>query len=95
MLASLVKQVIDADYVDIVEYPAEYFFEVWVGTQYIAENIQIAKDAVDEARPAHLAYEFINALRRTDKMGLYVGIAGSVTKKIHAEVNTDGLYPDE
>lgn len=95
MLASLVKQVIDADYVDIVEYPAEYFFAVWVGTQYIAENMQIAKDAVDEARPAHLAYEFINALRRADRMGLYIGIAGSVTKKIHVEVDTDGLYSDE
>ena len=95
MLESLVKQVVDADYVSIIEYPSEYRFEVWVGTQYIAENLQIAKDAVDEERPAHLAYEFINALKRIDKMGMYVGIAGAVTKKIHVEVNTDGLYPDE
>lgn len=95
MLAGLVKQVIDADYVDIVEYPAEYFFEVWIGTKYLAENLQIAKDAVDEARPAHLAYEFINALKRIDRMGMYVGIAGAVTKKINVEVCTDGLYPDE
>ena len=95
MLESLVKQVVDADYVSIIEYPSEYRFEVWVGTQYIAENLQIAKDAVDEERPAHLAYEFINALKRIDKMGMYVGIAGAVTKKIHVEVKTDGLYPDE
>lgn len=95
MLESLVKQVVDADYVSIIEYPSEYRFEVWVGTQYIVENLQIAKDAVDEARPAHLAYEFINALKRIDKMGIYVGIAGAMVKKIQVEVNTDGLYPDE
>ena len=95
MLESLVKQVVDADYVSIIEYPSEYRFEVWVGTQYIVENLQIAKDAVDEARPAHLAYEFINALKRIDKMGIYVGIAGTMTKKIQVEVNTDGLYTNE
>lgn len=95
MLAGLVKQVIDADYVDIVEYPLEYYFEVWVGTKYLAENLQIAKDAVDEARPAHLGFGFINAMKRVDKMGMYVGIAGAVMKKINVEVDTDGLYPDE
>lgn len=95
MLESLVKQVINADYVSIIEYPAEYRFEVWVGTQYAAENMSIAKEAVDEARPAHLAFEFINALKRIGKMGLYVGIAGAVTKRMNVEVNTDGLYSDE
>ncbi len=95
MLAGLVKQVIDADYVNIIEYPSEYYFEVWVGTRYLAENMQIARDAVDEARPAHLDFEFINALKRIDRSGLYIGIAGSMTKKIEVEVNTDGLYPDE
>lgn len=95
MLAGLVKQVIDADYVDVIEYPSEDRFEVWVGTQYLAENMQIAKDAVDEARPAHLDFEFVNALKRIDRTGIYIGIAGSVTKKIEVEVDTDGLYPDE
>lgn len=95
MLAGLVRQVIDADYVDIIEYPSEYYFEIWVGTQYLVENLQIARDAVDEARPAHLDFEFVNAMKRLDKMGLYIGIAGAVTKKIHVEVSTDGLYPDE
>lgn len=95
MLAGLVKQVIDADYVDIIEYPSEDRFEVWVGMQYLAENMQIAKDAVDEARPAHLDFEFVNALKRIDRTGLYIGIAGSVAKKIEVGVDTDGLYPDE
>lgn len=95
MLAGLVKQVIDADYVEIIEYPLEYYFEVLVGTQYLAENMQIAKDAIDEARPAHLDFEFINEVKRIGKVGYYVGIAGAVTKKIIAEVCTDGLYIDK
>lgn len=95
MLAGLVKQVIDADYVNIIEYPAEYYFEVLVGTRYLADNMQIAKDAIDEARPAHLDYKFINELKRIEKAGFYVGVAGAVTKKIGVEVCTDGLYLDE
>ena len=47
------------------------------------------------ARPAHLDFDFVNAMKRMDKMGLYIGIAGAVIKKIQAEVDTDGLYLDE
>ena len=95
MLENMVKQILDADDVKIVEYPAEYRFEVYVHTQFFEENINIADEALSEARPAHLAYRFINALYRKYKCSSYVGLIGCVSKEITGEVKTDGLYTDE
>lgn len=95
MLENLVKQILDADDVKIVEYPAEYRFEIYVHTQFFEENMMIADDAVSEARPAHLAYKFINAIYRKYRCGLYVGVCGYSAKRIACEIDTEALNIDK
>ena len=62
MLEDLVKQVLGANSVTIIEYPDEYRFVIYVDTKIFEENMKIADDAVDEARPAPLVYKFINSI---------------------------------
>ena len=50
MLEDLVKQVLGANSVTIIEYPDEYRFVIYVDTKIFEENMKIADDAVDEAR---------------------------------------------
>ncbi len=95
MLEELARQVLGADSVTIVEYPSEYRFVIYVSTKSFEENMKIADDAVDEARPAHLAYKFINSIYRKYRCGLYVGTVGSVRKTLTEKVNTDGLDIDK
>lgn len=95
MLENLVKQVLGADHVNIVEYPEEYRFVIYVGTRYFAENMKLADAAVDEARPAHLAYRFVNSLYRKYRCSLYFGVTGCTRKTAAGIVNTEGLNIDK
>jgi len=90
MLENLVKQVLGADRVTIVEYPREYRFVIYVSTKTYEENMKIADAAVDEARPAHLAYKFINALYRKYRCGFYIGTIGCVRRAVVREVDAGG-----
>jgi len=46
--------------VDIIEYPAEYRFEVkFVGTLGIPPNMDDLTAAIEEIKPAHLAYSYL------------------------------------
>lgn len=76
MLENLVLQTLSANVVTIVEHPAEYSFTVYVNTDYLVENFEIADEAVKLARPAHLSYKFINRLIRNSTSRIYYGIAG-------------------
>lgn len=95
MLENLVKQILNADAVKIIEYPAEYRFEIYVHTQSFEENMMLADEAVSEARPAHLAYKFINAIYRKYRLGFYIGILGCVKKSIVGMIDTKGMDFDK
>lgn len=95
MLENLVKQILDADDVKIIEYPEKYCFEIYVYTQRFEENMMLAEDAVSEARPAHLAYKFINAICRKYRCGFYMGIFGGIRKFTAGIVDTGGLNLDK
>ena len=46
--------------VEVIEYPGEYRFEVkFVGTLGIPPNMGDLTDAIDEIKPAHLAYTYV------------------------------------
>lgn len=91
-LENLVKKTLNADAVEIIEIPAEYRFVVYVQSGYLVENMKIADNAVRQARPAHLGYEFINSLIRQRNKKLYVAVTGRTVKTMELEVNTDGIY---
>ncbi|MCM1192724.1 MAG: YmfQ family protein [Acetatifactor muris] len=76
MLENLVFQILSANAVTIVEYPAEYCFDIYVNSDYLVETFDIADEAVRLARPAHLSYKFINRLIRNSTSRIYYGIAG-------------------
>lgn len=95
MLENLVRQVLNADSVSITEYPEEYRFVIYVGTQRFEENMGIADAAVDGARPAHLAYKFINTLIRKYKCNMFVGAVGCTRKIFLKLVDTQGLDLDK
>lgn len=95
MLENLVRQILDADAVKIIEYPAEYRFVVYVHTQSFEENMMLADAAVSEARPAHLAYQFINAIYRKYRCGFYIGILGCVKKSMIELIDTKGMNFDK
>lgn len=76
MLENLVFQILSANAVTIVEHPAEYCFDVYVNSDYLIDTFAIADEAVRLARPAHLAYKFINRLIRNSTSRIYYGIAG-------------------
>lgn len=85
MLENLVQQILGAD-VTITEHPEKYSFDVYVSTQHIADNFAIAKTAVYEARPAHLSYNFVNALIRTAEQKIFFGFADSLVKTYFGEL---------
>lgn len=95
MLENLVKQILGANSVSIIEYPEEYRFVIYIGTDYFEEHMSIADAAVGEARPAHLAYKFINQLYRIYRCNLYVGMMGCVRSTVIGEVDTYGLKIDK
>lgn len=87
MLENLVQQVLEADRVTIVEHPAEYKFDIYVNTKYIAANMGIAAQAVYEARPAHLQYGFINSLSRDSDQKLFAGFTGMIIKQFYGRLD--------
>lgn len=90
MLENLVKQTLGANSVIIKEIPSEYRFIIYVQTDYLT-NMEIVKDAVKKARPAHLGFEFINGILREKTKHLYVGISGISRRMSNGEVNVDGI----
>ncbi len=95
MLENLVRQVLNADSVHIMEYPQEYRIVIYVETQRFEENMGIADAAVDAARPAHLAYRFINTLVRKYRCGMFVGVIGCSRTTFLKQVDTQGLDLDK
>ncbi len=95
MLEDLVRQVLGADSVNIMEYPEKYRFVIYVRTKVYEENMKIADAAVDEARPAHLAYTFINTIYRKYRCGLWLGMIGSLKRRSTYEIDTQGLKIDK
>lgn len=50
--------------VDVIEHPAEYRFEIkFVGTLGIPPNMDDLTAAIEEIKPAHLAYDYIIVFR--------------------------------
>lgn len=88
MLENLVKTVLGNDCVEITENCQDYSFTITVRSDYVLENMAVAKDAVYKARPAHLNYEFINKIARDSLMRLYVGTAGRKIKREADDVDT-------
>lgn len=87
MLENLVQQVLGADRVTIVEHPAEYKFDIYVNTKYLAANMGIAAQAVYEARPAHIQYGFINSLSRDSNQKLFAGFTGMIIKQFYGRLD--------
>lgn len=75
MLENLVSKTLGVENVSITEVPQEYRFIINVKSEHVLECMDIAKDAVRNARPAHLNYEFINEIARKDIKILYIGMA--------------------
>lgn len=91
MLENLVKQILNAKSVRIKEIYDSYFFEIYVNTSKLIENLEVADEAIYYARPAYLGYKFINELIREAILTLYVGATGGVLKRIRGEVS-NGLH---
>lgn len=86
MLENMVKNLLDAKRVTIIEYPTEYRFEVYVDTANLIENAEVAEKAIYEARPAHLAYKVINQIFRNYTMNSVNSALTTVKKRFYVEV---------
>ena len=64
MIENLVVTVLGNKRVEIVENYQDYSFSVIIRSDYVLENMMMARSAVHNARPAHLGYEFINKIAR-------------------------------
>lgn len=88
MLENLVKKVLGHDRVEIEENYQDYSFTVTIRSDYVLENMMVARDAVHKARPAHLNYAFINKIARDSLLQLYAGTVGRKTKEEADDVDT-------
>lgn len=86
MLENLVIQTLVTERVTIIEHPETYSFDIYVHTDYLIENRIVAEQALYEARPAHLSYQFINELIRQAECKLYFGILRQTRKTFTCEV---------
>lgn len=58
--------------VDVIEHPAEYRFEIkFIGTLGIPPNMDDLTAAIEEIKPAHLAYAYIYTYITWDKVEFY------------------------
>ena len=87
MIENLVMKVLGHERVEIVENYQDYSFSVVVRSDYVLENMMMARSAVHNARPAHLGYEFINKIARDSLMQLYAGTAGRKVKEEMDEID--------
>ncbi|MDE5698176.1 MAG: YmfQ family protein [Lachnospiraceae bacterium] len=87
MIENLVVTVLGNKSVEIVENYQDYSFSVVIRSDYVLENMMMAKSAVHNARPAHLGYEFINKIARDSLMQLYIGMAGRKVKEEMDEID--------
>lgn len=60
---------------------------VYYETDYLVDNLDITLDYFRKVRPAHLGYNFINAINRTDTTDIYIGIAVESKKYYNWEVD--------
>lgn len=57
---------------DILEYPAEYRFEIkFVGTWGVPPNMNDLTAAIEEIKPAHLVYAFVYIFRTHGQLAAY------------------------
>jgi uncharacterized protein YmfQ (DUF2313 family) len=87
MIENLVVTVLGNKRVEIVENYQDYSFSVIIRSDYVLENMMMARSAVHNARPAHLGYEFINKIARDSLMQLYAGTAGRKAKEEMDEID--------
>ena len=90
MIENLVMKVLGHERVEIVENYQDYSFTVVIRSDYVLENMMMARSAVHNARPAHLGYEFINKIARDSLMQLYAGTAGRKVKEEMDEIDQIG-----
>ena len=88
MLENLVVKVLGNKRVEIVENYQDYSFAVIIRSDYVPENMAVAREAVRNARPAHLNYEFINKIARDSMMQLHAVTAGRKVKEETGNVDT-------
>lgn len=87
MIENLVVTVLGNKRVEIVENYQDYSFSVVIRSDYVLENMMMARSAVHNARPAHLGYEFINRIARDSFMQLHAGTAGRKIKEETGEID--------
>lgn len=92
MIGNLVKQTMGAGRVRIHEQPEDYMFIIFVEEEYLSGLLDVAKDAVFQARPAHLNYHFIEQLIRDSITRLYAGAVGANIRQSEAKVDISRLY---
>lgn len=91
MLENLVLQTLDANWVKIIENPPDYSFSIYVDKEYLID-LGIADEAVYYARPAHLAYKFIQVLIRNAVFTKYVGAYGLFLPLKESDTDIKGMY---
>ena len=70
---------------EVLEYPAESRFEVkFVGTIGVPPNLEDLTAALEEMKPAHLAYEYVISYRLHKEVGLFTH--GQLTAYSHLKI---------
>lgn len=82
--STVIKNLLGAEDVIIKEGTNE--LSVYVKTVELVENMQIAKDFLRDARPAHLGYDFINNLDRSSVCTINFGVKAFRKKNIKVVV---------
>lgn len=91
-LENLVRQTMGEEHVWIEEHPADYSFTVYVREDQLSDLLGTARQAVHDARPAHLNYRFVEQLIRESTSDLYTAGYGMLIYTSQGEVDVDGLY---
>lgn len=92
MIQNLVIQTMGEEQVIIEEHPEDYMFIVSVREDALSDLLDVAQEAVYNARPAHLNYRFIEQILRESIIHVYAGALGSSIRKSVASVSVDRLY---
>lgn len=92
MLENLVRQTMGEDLIRIVEHPEEYRFTVYVQEDWLSDRLGIARQAVHDARPAHLNYKFIERLIRKSAADTYGAAYGRFIYMSQVSADISRLY---
>lgn len=70
----------------VIYLPDDNLMRVYIGTNIIIRDLEIVDRTIFEMRPAHIAYELIESLRREYILENYAGIVSHVVKTYECEV---------